>query len=344
MQYIHVLVNQIRGDKYRKRLAREELWRGQNHNAYWHTPGGGIYTSRLRKSVYAALIEAEKVTREKGIFIPSIVTLDFDMDGVNEFLFQGQEMNAYVHALGGTVFELDYLPKPWNYLDTMTRYREVYHPADTPHDCYRRSSFIDHFFEADEAIERFDRVKQRERGDFVGGMYEAEAVHKEDHRLVLRRSGFVEQQGERVPVEMRKRFSFDGTRITVQYELENRGSVTLDTLFAPEINLSLPPVSQSKATVIARHADGSEEDLPAGATVVEDVTALVCRDYVHDLAVDVAAGEALRFWSLPVETTYLSAGGLRTDYQATCVVPLCPARIEPGSSYRTEISLGLRKL
>ena len=32
MMYTQVLVNQVRGDKYRKKSAREELWKGQNHN------------------------------------------------------------------------------------------------------------------------------------------------------------------------------------------------------------------------------------------------------------------------------------------------------------------------
>ncbi len=344
MQYIHVLVNQIRGDKYRKRLAREELWRGQNHNAYWHTPLGGIYISRLRKSVYAALIEAEKVTREKGIFIPSIVTLDFDMDGVNEYLFQGQEMNAYVHALGGTLFEFDYLPKPWNYLDTMTRYREAYHPEDEPHDRYRRSSFIDHFFENDEAMERFYRMEHRELGDFAARMYEAVAVHKEDHRLVLRRSGLVRQGSQDVAIEIHKRYFFHETRITVQYHLQNRGSVVLDTLFAPEINLALPPVEQSKPTMLVRHPDGSEQDVRNQADTLANVSGLIYRDYVNNVVVQVSAAEPVDFWILPVETSFLSSGELRREYQASCVVPLCPVHLDPGAAYETEISLELRKV
>ena len=133
MQYTHVLVNQIRGDKYRKQAAREELWRGQCHAAYWHGHHGGIYNNRLRKHVYRSLIEAEKKTRERGIFIPSVVTIDFDMDGLEEFLYQGQDINAYVHAEGGVLFELDYLPIAWNYLDTLDRRRESYHTPRSRH-------------------------------------------------------------------------------------------------------------------------------------------------------------------------------------------------------------------
>ena len=74
MMYTQVLVKQIRGDKARKKSAREELWKGQCNRAYWHGPNGGIYDKDLRKAAYRSLLRAEKITQEKGIFIPSIVT------------------------------------------------------------------------------------------------------------------------------------------------------------------------------------------------------------------------------------------------------------------------------
>jgi hypothetical protein len=36
MLYINLLVNQIKGDRSRKKTAREELWRSQSHFSYWH--------------------------------------------------------------------------------------------------------------------------------------------------------------------------------------------------------------------------------------------------------------------------------------------------------------------
>mgnify|MGYP006266093801 CR=1 FL=1 len=344
MQYIHVLVNQIRGDKYRKRLAREELWRGQNHDAYWHTPSGGIYDNRLRKSVYASLIEAEKVTREKGIFIPSIISLDFDMDGVNEYLFQGQEMNAYVHALGGAVFELDYLPKPWNYLDTMSRRRERYHPSDAPEDPYPRNSFVDHFFRGDEGVRRFSAMQHEELGDFCRGLYEVETVHKEDHRLVLTRRGTVRQGERQVPVEIHKTYLFDATGLQVHYSIRNLGEETIEGCFASEINLALPPVAQSAATVAGVDSAGAVADLPAGENAAGELAAVVCRDYVHGLALQVDAPGALRFWTLPVETAFLSRGELTREYQATCVVPQWELSLAPGELFDSEVGITLGQL
>jgi 4-alpha-glucanotransferase len=344
MQYIHVLVNQIRGDKYRKRMAREELWRGQNHNAYWHTPNGGIYTSNLRKSVYASLIEAEKVTREKGIFIPSIITVDFDMDGVNEFLFQGQEMNAYVHAVGGAVFELDYLPKPWNYQDTMTRHPEAYHKDGEPHDSYPRNSFVDHFFRSDESVDRFVDLRHEELGDFVHGLYEPETVHKEDHRLVLRRRGTLQQDSVAAPVEIRKTYLFDQAGLRVRYAIVNLGDTKLAGLFAPEINLALPPVEQTLTTFFAVQSDGGEEKLDCSRVALDGGSSVVCRDFVHNLSLRVNAPATERVWTFPIETTFLAGGTLRTEYQATCIVPQWELSLDADDRLEVEIALQLTTL
>ncbi len=45
MMYTHVLVNQVRGDRYKKRAAQNELWKGQCHHAYWHGARGGVYSN-----------------------------------------------------------------------------------------------------------------------------------------------------------------------------------------------------------------------------------------------------------------------------------------------------------
>ena len=119
MMHTHVLVNQLRGDRYRKRAAQNELWKGQSHHAYWFGGSAGLHANAQRKAVYRSLIEAEKIIRATEIFAPSIIGVDFDADNGTEYLYQGSELNAYLHARGGALFELDFLPASWNYLDTL---------------------------------------------------------------------------------------------------------------------------------------------------------------------------------------------------------------------------------
>ncbi|MDR0301663.1 MAG: DUF1925 domain-containing protein, partial [Treponema sp.] len=115
MMFTSVLINQLKGDKYRKQNAREELWKSQDSCLF--TPGGGFLRHELRKAAYSSLLRAEKLSREKGKFISSLIQHDFDLDGVKEYLFQDARINCYIQQKGASVFELDYLPKDWNYLD-----------------------------------------------------------------------------------------------------------------------------------------------------------------------------------------------------------------------------------
>ena len=90
--------------------------------------------------MYRSLIEAEKIIRATEIFAPSIIGVDFDADNVIEYLYQGSELNAYLHTRGGALFELDFLPASCNYLDTLAqRDGGRSERASAPH------AFIDHF-------------------------------------------------------------------------------------------------------------------------------------------------------------------------------------------------------
>ena len=161
MMNTHVLVNQVRGDKYKKKAAQNELWKGQSHHAYWNGGSGGIYENELRKAVYRSLIEAEKITRATEIFAPSILSVDYDMDNRIEYLYQGSELNAYIHSLGGALFELDFLPASWNYLDTMIdREGQMARESTDASRSYERKAFLDHFFSPGARIDEFQAGTQ----------------------------------------------------------------------------------------------------------------------------------------------------------------------------------------
>ncbi len=107
MIHIQTLINQIRGDKYKKKSAQESLWAGQNFNLFNiinHNDSDAVERIKLRKKAYKYLIEAELSTRQQGVFIPSLIKTDFDLDGVEEYMFQGDEYNIYLHVDGASVF------------------------------------------------------------------------------------------------------------------------------------------------------------------------------------------------------------------------------------------------
>ena len=205
----HILVNQLRGDKYRKKASKEELWKAQCNFAYWPGKYMGIYSHALRKEVYKKLISAEKGTRIAGIFLTSIISTDFDMDGENEYIYQGTVINVYVHNKSGMVFELDYIPAYWNYLDTVARSRENYHRTEDngyTGDWYMRKAFLDHFFSNKSTIDDFDSMKYKELGNFINEKYSLQELDREKNIIVLQRDGSVKSAKREQIVRIIKKY------------------------------------------------------------------------------------------------------------------------------------------
>jgi len=339
-----ILVKQIRGDKYRKKAATEELWKGQCNNAYWHGQFGGIYINRLRKAAYQALIEAEKITREQGVFIPCIITADFDTDGLLEYMYQGNEINAYVHLYGGIMFELDYLPASWNYLDTFSRYRENYHSQtayQNGFDWYQRKAFIDHFFNADINIDSFKRMKYKELGNFINTRYNVEEFNRNHNEIILSKEGIISQNEREVSIKIIKRYVFHKNSIDVYYTLHNTSDTQLETYFASEMNYSFASNKmESMRLFIVR--DKKEQEIPRDCHETDQCRELMMEDRLNEAHVQIEFSETTkRFWSLPVETLSQTITGIEPIYQSTCLVPIWHINLEADDAWETHIHVSI---
>ena len=341
MMYTHLLVNQIRGDKYRKKAAKDELWKGQANDAYWHGEVGGIYHNHLRKAAYRGLIEAEGITRNSNGFIPSIISVDFDMDGSPEYLYQGADMNAYVHEESGMLFELDLQAVSWNYLDTLSRTPEPYHDSTCPEDWYCRKSFVDHFLDEKTTLDAFDAMRYRERGDFVGGRYECLATDRERFTVSLRREGRVRCGTRWVRVSVEKLYRFRKTDVHVSYHIANMSSGEAALWFAPEINVALASDSMesSRVSVIApdREEIGCDHAERKGAREV------LVQDLVNRVDIVLSAREPFDLWSLPVRTRSRTPSGMESIYQSSCLLPHWKLVLGPGQVWKEELCLSLKK-
>jgi alpha-amylase len=343
MMYAHLLVSQIRGDKYRKKAAREELWKGQCNRAYWHGDTGGIYHSHLRKEIYRSLIRAEKVTRSNGLFKPSISCFDFDMDGEREFLYQGTKINAYVHCLGGIVFELDFLPAEWNYADTLARRSEAYHRHEERiYDRYLRKSFVDHFFQDAATIESFSNMSYKELGDFVHQKYELAAMDRERGTLKLRRQGCVKLQRKKCQLLLEKSYQFDSQSIAVDYIISNGSGKTLALRFGSEINLSFVSAKRQDLRLF-KYEGGKRSEMPGGVSQGAGIGKLLMQDLSHRTHITLAADEPFSLWSLPVETVSQVRYSVEKTYQSSRIVPQWQFVLKPQESWKSRLSLEFSK-
>ena len=348
MMNTHVLVSQVRGDKYKKKAAQNELWKGQSHHAYWHNGSGGIYDNGLRKAVYHSLIEAEKITRATEIFAPSIISVDFDMDNSIEYLYQGSELNAYIHSRGGAMFELDFLPASWNYLDTMVDREEecsedgASSVGEGQPCAYQRKAFIDHFFTDGCALGDFERGRHSEAGDFVSGLYELVDLNRALPELLMRRTGSISSGGVPQPAAIEKRFVFRPRSIDVYYKVSNLGPDQLSARFGVEINLSLAARSADCGRLFLLDEDRKKE-IESGATEIEGVKGLLVRDVRNEVSVTLSSAREFRCWSIPVETLSSDAAPESRAFQSHCFVPQWDLRLGVGEAWENHMSVGFEK-
>lgn len=343
MAYTHVLVNQVRGDRYKKKAAQNELWKGQCHHAYWQGDKGGIYENILRKAVYHSLIEAEKITRATEIFAPSIISVDFDMDNGTEYLYQGSELNAYIHARGGALFELDFLPASWNYLDTMVARDAVAgSAAEDAADPYARKAFLDHFFPPECTVENFQEGRYAEAGDFVREPYDVVELNRTLPELLMRRTGAVASGGARTPAGIEKRFVFRPRSIDVYYKVTNLSDSDLAARFGVEMNVSLAGRSAECGRLFLLDEDRKSE-IDTERLDIEGVQGLLVRDVRNEVSITLSSAKAFRFWGMPLETAVPGAEDKPPVFQSHCFVQQWQLALGRGESWENHLSVGFEK-
>jgi hypothetical protein len=320
MMFTHALANQLHGDRSRKRTAREEIWKAQGYDAFCPSESGGIYRHAVRQAAYRALLEAEKITREKDTFAPSLMVFDFDMDGSDEYLFQGECVNCYVKPLGAGVFELDYLPKTWNYLDTFSLER-----GET---CCKRSAWTDilappGIFETTFA----DRIAEIKMQAVQVGFLEGEP-HENAFRFckneVFETVEADKQHGKvlfRLPpraelpygsIEIWKTYQVKYDTVSVQYALVNRGEGTETFSFIPSIDLSFPGENGDFLRMYKIDAEGSpaRETAEAGH-VLERARGVKFQDIKNEVIITL---EADKLFDAYISSVY-------TPRPANCAMP-----------------------
>jgi hypothetical protein len=320
MVHTHVLINQLRGDKSRKRTALKELWKAQDSGVFFPCRGSlpGLCRSPVRKAAYRALLEAEKITREGKNFTSSLSVFDFDLDGTGDYLFQDEKLNCYIKPRGASIFELDYLPRTWNYLDT---YAERKAAETSPAD--RRCAFADWLV---------PRGKDMPCGRFLGGEdFEAREIDRVRKTV---RFGLPAKEGFPLGgIGTEKVWQLKKNLLSLTYILTNAGKKAEDFSLVPVIDLSFPGEGESFVKTLAVKGNAKEGVAPGEEVFVEAAASLEFRDLKNEAVISLESGGNFDVRIFPVRN------GLG-EYQSTCIMPLLPVSLEPGKS--REIAFSLR--
>ena len=231
MYYVHLLIGQLRGDKSRKKSAVEDLWKGQCGDAYWLAPGGGLADPAIREAAYRSLIDAELTTRQKDAFTPGIVKADIDFDGAKEYIYQGPDLNAYVHLKGAVLSELDMLKARRNLCDLFV--------DDVEGDRDRKSCFVDRLYAEEPGLDRVMSPWTGDIGPFSRHLYDETLVDGEKPTLSFFKDGVVGLGGSKRSIAITKRYSFAKKVVRVAYGIQNRSDAKATFWMGVECNIAL---------------------------------------------------------------------------------------------------------
>ncbi len=331
MMYTSLLVNQIKGDRSRKKTAREELWKAQSNEAYWHGADGGIYRRIYRNAAYHSLLEAEKVTKERGIFKPSVFITDFDMDGLQEYLYRGTNINAYLHQKGGTLFELDYFPASWNFGATMSRHNEVYRSGSSTPDAYPRRSFMDRIVKEEQGEDFIDRRPGDDECDLMGLLYSEESIDRERRQVCLGAECRIRQGDSEIPITLKKDFSFRKNTLHVTYKVTNTGDEPFKRFFASEMNFAFS--DPENLAISTGENPGDPDD-----------TAVIFMDKGIKSRMSLNSDKTFTWKAVPMVLEYLTLAGMAEEYQQHAVLLQWPLELGPSETWETVVQLKVDKL
>ncbi|HYA86815.1 MAG TPA: alpha-amylase/4-alpha-glucanotransferase domain-containing protein, partial [Nitrospirota bacterium] len=293
---------------------------------------------------------------------------DFDQDGRQEVMLNSELLNLFIDpAEGGRISELDWKPRSFNLMNTLTRRREGYHDrilhaakqtdagpqdggAKTIHervamkeeglqyhllyDWYTRGSLLDHFLGSGVDLVKFMRSEYYEAGDFVLGDYCVTQKRRVKAAVILERTGQVE--GLRVRLKKEITLAKAAPEFSVMYEITNLSTEELNASFGSEFNFSL----------LAGDAHDRYYDIPghtldkrnlASIGEINDVSTVSIIDDWLKIRLSLAFLRPAILWRAPVETVSQSEGGFERVYQSSMVMPIWRISLQPGSSWEAEI-------
>jgi hypothetical protein len=329
MVFVRALIDQLRGDKIRKRHAYEELWKAQDSCLYCGE-SCGINRTAVRKAAYQALLEAEKMTRRHNNgFAQSLGVFDFNFDGVNEYLFHGEDINCFISATGAGIFELDYLPCPWNYgvMAGVNGGRYLFRdtvapPALTP-----------------ARIRNEDYSGARLCGD---ERYNMTAIDRQHCRVSFKMPALT-GGGNFSGIEIEKTYNFKKNEVNAAYRIANAGETEQDFIFMPELNMAFPGDDENSLRIYSYNeyrsfSEHSEKKtaLPLGTGAkdlnVLDAAAVDFQDTNNEVIINLSADTVFDAWIFS-ETT---AGGQdapyeKNGYESTRIVIRKHLTLPPGA-------------
>ncbi len=357
----------------------KNLYRSQCNDAYWHGVFGGLYLTHLRHALYENLIRAEtlydRLRHKKDNWI-EFERLDLNGDGKEELIIKNKNLILLFMCQGGSLLEMDFKPKAFNILNTLTRRKEGYHRKilesaaeasgdriRTIHeifdlkeknleqylifDRYRRASFIDHFLDEKTDLESFRRHDYKEIGDFIEGDYNFEINNlKNGKKVTFSRHGNILIDERKIPLRLIKNILLQSNKslIEAKYQVLNE-CPDIDEkkcLFGIEFNINLLSGDSDDRYY---EIDGlcPDDRRLSGIGESESISKVCLIDKYYGLRILINSSKNFRLWRFPIETVSLSESGFERIFQGSCLLLSWPFHFNRDSLFEVDLEFGVEK-
>jgi len=302
------------------------LLKAQCNDAYWHGVFGGLYLPHLRQAIYGAAAKAYAESPESKV----------ETTSSGDVILKSASQILGFRTKGGQIFQWLDLKKNHNWLSTLRRYAESYGDSRSA-DWYARGCGIEHFLGAGATPENILTGNFPEEGDFVSEVWQIETRQNENElNAILTRQGGVWQQGNFMPLEMKKIITMRGNHLHIEYELANPGEQILDLWWASEWNVS-PSGSDfpERSFYVENEAFNLKE-----THVWENVSNWQINDSWLKSTFQLSSSFDFDLWQIPFRTISRHEGEITEKiFQHATIVMHRKVLLQPGQKYFCELNV-----
>ncbi len=359
--------------------AKNEVWKGQCNDAYWHGLFGGLYLPHLRAALYNHLIQADNIIENQQHSKSTWVEWemkDMDQDGFDELKINTDKYCLYIDPnSGGAIYEWDFRSKCVNVINTLMRRPESYHQKIINHsgqdsangnsevksihdieqfrvkgleklliyDKYCRNSLLDHFFNRSVAFNDFSSLQYQEIGDFLNKPYELK-LNGDSERLevVLSRTANIDSSGE-LTLSKSLIVSSGSPFIKISYSLCNSNLFPINAIFGVEFNFNLL-AGHSKDRYFLIDSKIPQESYLASKGELKNIERLCIVDESIGLEIGINVNRRSDLWHFPIETASNSEGGFEKVFQGSVLLFHWPISLQKGETEKYDLDCWIREI
>jgi hypothetical protein len=141
-------------------------------------------------------------------------------------------------------------------------------------------------------------------------------------------------------VELRKRYVFKRTSVELHYTIRNAADTPLQVAFASELNLAMASkgVEGQRVFRVDQH---HRRDIGTDPVIEPGTTDVLVEDVTNDVVLSLSSSLPAELWSLPVDTSFQTRGGIERYHQSTCLLLRFPLNLDPDEAWENHLELRL---